>query len=59
MEDAEIQFFNAYKKASNKLAANQSIASLIEALAEMEESSTRFFEDVFVVLRLTDADKTA
>lgn len=48
VEDAEIQFFNAYKKASNKLAANQSIASLIEALAEMEESSTRFFEDVFV-----------
>ena len=48
VEDAEIEFFNAYKKTCEKIAANQSIASLIEALAEMEEPSTRFFEDVFV-----------
>jgi len=48
VEDAEIEFFNAYKRACEKIAANQSIASLIEALAEMEEPSTRFFEDVFV-----------
>jgi len=48
VEDAEIQFFNSYKKACEKIGASQSISTLIEALAEMEESSTRFFENVLV-----------
>jgi glycyl-tRNA synthetase len=48
VEEAEIEFFNTYKKACDKIAANLSIASLIEALAEMEDSSTRFFENVLV-----------
>jgi glycyl-tRNA synthetase beta subunit len=48
VEEAEIEFFDTYKKACDKIAANQSIASLIEALAEMEDSSTRFFENVLV-----------